>query len=978
MEQYNGFSLPQNSLFRSGAGRAGVPILASCLYVQMTKQNYWAAGHGGQMIDKGAHYHRCDFQVHSPRDLQWVGTACVTDEERITYAAKLVKACREKGLAAIAITDHHDMAFIPFMKRAALEETDENGVPLGEQQRLVVFPGIELTLAVPCQAILILDADFEENRYSSVLTALAINSAPEEDAKTAQTERLENIQSLKVLKEKLDEHTWLRDRYIVFPNVTGEGKFSLLRNGMMAKYKEMPFAGGYVDGMVNSLKAGSVSILAGKDQAWGNKRVACIQTSDNRREDHADLGKYSSWIKWAKPTAEALRQACLAQESRICHEQPKLPSVVISTISVSNSHFLGPIELALNPQYNALIGGRGTGKSTILEYLRWALCDQPPVTDDPDAPNYQSRRSRLIENTLKSLGATIDVAFSVNDVVHVVRRDSKDGSLQIKVGTDEMRSCNESEIRALLPIQAYSQKQLSDVSVRSDELSRFITAPIRMELAELDRRIADKSERIRQTYATRRREQALASEVGRRVLEARSFQEQADAIRNSLTGLSDDDRELLNQSKTYDAAEDAVNGWLNDLRSIASTLSGLSTEIVTTVEGATAPPEAPEADLLQEAHGDYINLMAAAKDSVDSLLGQLRRVIDAVPHSSWATWQQKLQTFREAYDAAVERSSAHRERMDQLQTIEARLSAHHKETMRLNDELKSLKTAGEVYATERRGWLETKLERDELLDAQCQKLTTSSNGAIRAHIKRYADASEFVERLRESLSGSSVRRERVEALGESIMTDDNPQARWSRMLDELEMLAAFDPDQEGGERRPETPTLSAAGLTGSDLDRIGRRLSTDDWLALSLIDLRSQPVFEYRARENDYIPFQNASAGQQATALLKTLLNQPGPPLLIDQPEEDLDNPVMQEIVEQLWNAKQKRQIIFVSHNANLVVNGDAELVTWCEYRKAGDQSGGKIAGEGAIDVPEVREAIKRIMEGGEAAFNLRKEKYGF
>ena len=60
------------------------------------------------------------------------------------------------------------------------------------------------------------------------------------------------------------------------------------------------------------------------------------------------------------------------------------------------------------------------------------------------------------------------------------------------------------------------------------------------------------------------------------------------------------------------------------------------------------------------------------------------------------------------------------------------------------------------------------------------------------------------------------------------------------------------------------------------------------------------------------------------------------------------------------------------------MVNGDAELVAWCEYRKAGDQSGGKIAGEGAIDVPLVRDAIKRIMEGGEAAFNLRREKYGF
>ena len=59
-------------------------------------------------------------------------------------------------------------------------------------------------------------------------------------------------------------------------------------------------------------------------------------------------------------------------------------------------------------------------------------------------------------------------------------------------------------------------------------------------------------------------------------------------------------------------------------------------------------------------------------------------------------------------------------------------------------------------------------------------------------------------------------------------------------------------------------------------------------------------------------------------------------------------------------------------------MNGDAELVAWCTYRTTGDQSRGIIAGEGAIDVDSVRDAIKKIMEGGEAAFNLRKEKYGF
>ena len=79
-----------------------------------------------------------------------------------------------------------------------------------------------------------------------------------------------------------------------------------------------------------------------------------------------------------------------------------------------------------------------------------------------------------------------------------------------------------------------------------------------------------------------------------------------------------------------------------------------------------------------------------------------------------------------------------------------------------------------------------------------------------------------------------------------------------------------------------------------------------------------------------------------------------------------------------MWLAKTKRQLIFSSHNANLVVNGDAELVVCCDYRKAGDQSGGTIKAQGAIDIDDVRAEIATVMEGGREAFTLRKEKYGF
>src|SRR5216683_1575020 len=112
-------------------------------------------------MDKGAHFYKCDFQVHTPRDTGWSGANAVTDVERKAYAEELVLACRQKGLDAIAITDHHDFAFFPHIKKAAHEELDNVGQPVPAEQQIIVFPGIELTLTAPnCQALLILDADF--------------------------------------------------------------------------------------------------------------------------------------------------------------------------------------------------------------------------------------------------------------------------------------------------------------------------------------------------------------------------------------------------------------------------------------------------------------------------------------------------------------------------------------------------------------------------------------------------------------------------------------------------------------------------------------------------------------------------------------------------------------------------------------------------------------------------------------------------
>ena len=103
------------------------------------------------MTDKGAHFHKCDFQVHSTHDRAGTGNLPVTDADRLVYGRKLVAACRDRGLGAIEITDHHDLCFAKHVRLAAREELGPGGQQMDVHERLTVFPGMELTLAVPAR-----------------------------------------------------------------------------------------------------------------------------------------------------------------------------------------------------------------------------------------------------------------------------------------------------------------------------------------------------------------------------------------------------------------------------------------------------------------------------------------------------------------------------------------------------------------------------------------------------------------------------------------------------------------------------------------------------------------------------------------------------------------------------------------------------------------------------------------------------------
>lgn len=122
------------------------------------------------------------------------------------------------------------------------------------------------------------------------------------------------------------------------------------------------------------------------------------------------------------------------------------------------------------------------------------------------------------------------------------------------------------------------------------------------------------------------------------------------------------------------------------------------------------------------------------------------------------------------------------------------------------------------------------------------------------------------------------------------------------------------------------------------------------------------------------IPLENLSMGQRAIVLLKIILAYDDKPLLIDQPEEDLDNSyIYEQLVAAFKEAKKKRQIIIATHNANLVVNTDAEQIIVAKY--IDNTISYKV---GTLENPDTRVDVKEILEGGEEAFRKREEKYGY
>lgn len=168
--------------------------------------------------------------------------------------------------------------------------------------------------------------------------------------------------------------------------------------------------------------------------------------------------------------------------------------------------------------------------------------------------------------------------------------------------------------------------------------------------------------------------------------------------------------------------------------------------------------------------------------------------------------------------------------------------------------------------------------------------------------------------------------------------------------------------------------MGIRGAQASNLIRVGEELARElEELTVGLgveVLLRMDGLQGLRSMDQ-------LSKGQRATALLLLLLGASDAPLIIDQPEDDLDNNfVYQGVVRRLRDLKGKRQIVASTHNANVPVLGDAELIVALE--SDGTHGCPAKGGVGSLDKLSVRLLVENILEGGSAAFNARQHLYGF
>ena len=608
--------------------------------------------------------------------------------------------------------------------------------------------------------------------------------------------------------------------------------------------------------------------------------------------------------------------------------------------------FLAGMQLEFADGLNCLIGGRGAGKTTALEFLRFGLGLMPDAKTN-------LQRYRVIDSLIKAnLGnGRLNIELRTKtDMKYTAGRSAHD-AVQVlnEVGTAVPISLDRDQI---FGADVFSQNEIEEIAsspaAQLQLLDRFEeneTISIDRELELLQRQLDQSNIDLRQI------DQETEDALGRA--------SELPVLQEKLKGLAEvagPDASRINAAhaaKSLRTREEKVPGLIiAGLQKLVRDIGASHSTFQTSVDAQIDSPirDAANQELfnaLREDIARFIQHVAASVQSIEDKARGLERSITAHATALAARHAVQEAEYRTTVSASAEQSERAAERVA-MQTALANAQSAANERLAKEQQRQGM-------LRERALLLNRVSELRDQRFALRKRVAEQLSGkfpSIRVTVAQAADVQEYQERVTDALKGSGVKQgPTAERLSQAFLPAELAEVAAKNDIGTLMQRAGFDEDRS-------RKILSALRAGGT-------------YYTIETAALHDRPSIELLDGDT-FKESTNLSTGQRCTTILPILLTQSERPLLIDQPEDNLDNAFVYEtIVRALQAIKGTRQVIFVTHNPNIPVLGDAERVF--VFSSDGEHSTLKQVGT----VDECRDQIERILEGGREAFLKRKTRYG-
>lgn len=925
----------------------------------------------------GARWWKFDFHTHTPASADYGKGPDQYQLRQITPKEWLLGFMRAE-VDCVAVTDHNTGEWIDRLK-AALYELEQEEHP--EFRRLYLFPGVEVTANSSIHILAVFDTDKESSDVEALLGAVEFHG------ERGASDIAADSASISVVKAIVETGA-----IPILAHVDGpSGAWRLPGNtlGPLLDSDDL-FAMQVVD---------SISPVP---ELYRQRKLAWAEVigSDSHHPSGGVEGGYPgshyTWVKMAKPSLEGLRLALLDGGSfsirRSDNSEPfdpyATPEHFIEGIEIKNARFMGhgqAAKLTFNPYLNALVGGRGTGKSTVIHGLRLAArrereLDRLAQESSPRStferfnrvPADRTKEGGLLDET--SIRLTI-MRDGVRHRIHW-RQDGAGTVVEEKSDRGVWESSSSQIVTPeRFPARVYSQGEVAELSGTNQQALLGVidqaagVTSLNEDMASARNSYYATKASIRELDSKLKRQDDLTVELQDVERNLNRFEEAGHAA--TLTKFRRRNRQRREMDQQFETMEEAV-------RRIESAANDLDPEDLPNELFDEASEEDKYAVEVVAALGTAIR---AAAESLRGAAQGLREVART----------QRTALNRSAWQAAVETAVADYHNLIEELRVKGETGPNEysnlvQDRQRLDAEVQHLKSEKEErdrLEQLSQGQLKMVVEaRRAVNDARNEFLSTvlAQNEFVRIETCPYGDDSQVIERsLREALGDS-------EHFEGDILTTKEDGTTAGCVADLLGGLPSdstvrrseFEARLESLKQRFESACAGQGDFGGHFNNFLKRQFdSSPDFLDKLLTWFPEDGLRVKYSRGGDgrdFQPITQASAGQRSAAMLAFLLAHGDEPLILDQPEDDLDNHLIYDlVVRQIRENKLRRQIIVVTHNPNIVVNGDAEMLHALEFRQGQcvvDQSG-------SLQEKAMREKICEVMEGGREAFERRYRRLG-